>query len=115
LIAEEMYGGIKQVPELQWIMQSILLIMVSAISYFLKKTIDELKEQDKEIKDDINRLRRETQEEIDALRQDTEDFKQKAPFIYTLREDHIRWAAAVDHKLDKIYEVIHKAMPTGGK
>ncbi len=99
--------------EVQWVLQTVLLIMVSAIGYFLKKTMDELKESDREIRQEVDQLRRETREEIDALRQDTEDFKQKMPFIYTLREDSIRWQAAVDHKLDKIYEVIHQISERG--
>jgi Tfp pilus assembly protein PilN len=96
------------VLEVQWILQTVLLVMVSAIGYFLKRTMDELKQSDCEIRQEVDQLRRETREDIDALRADTEDFKQKMPFIYTLREDHIRWSAAVDHKLDKIYEVIHQ-------
>jgi cell shape-determining protein MreC len=119
--------------EWQWIMQSVMMIMIAIIGFFLKRTIDGLQNKDKEIieniaelrretiegfqnrdkgfKDDIARLRDETRTEINTIRQETEEFKQKLPYIFTLREDTIRWNATIEHKLDKIYELLHQIAP----
>lgn len=78
-----------------WIIQTLILLAIGAIAYFLKemkKTIDERLEK--------NECR------IEALEKEVNNLKSDLPFVYVLREDFIRTMANVERKLDDIYKLL---------
>ncbi|MCR4442949.1 MAG: hypothetical protein QHH10_12010 [Peptococcaceae bacterium] len=78
-----------------WIIQTLTLLAIGAIAYFLKdikKTIDE-------------RLAK-NEGRIEALEKEVSNLKSDLPFVYVLREDFIRAMANVEKKLDDIYKLL---------
>ncbi|MCC5911335.1 MAG: hypothetical protein JJT76_12940 [Clostridiaceae bacterium] len=80
-----------------WIVQTVTMLAIGAIAYFLKDLKTSILEK---INTNKNRIEK-VEEELNALKADL-------PFVYTLREDYIRTANNVDKKLDKIYDEITK-------
>lgn len=77
--------------EVTWIIQSITAMAIGVIGYFLKGTLTELKESNKQNAGDINEVKKELNE-----------LKSDLPFIYVLREDFIRSLNNVDTKMQNI-------------
>ncbi|PZM65889.1 hypothetical protein SK3146_02496 [Paenibacillus konkukensis] len=86
--------------DFNWAMQTITMLGIGVIGYFLKTSMSEIKGQIKENAQRVSTL----EKELDDLRSDL-------PFIYTTREDFIRTMNNVDKKLDKI----HDSMIGGGR
>lgn len=86
--------------DFNWAMQTITMLGIGVIGYFLKTSMTEIKGQIKENAQRVSTL----EKELDDLRSDL-------PFIYTTREDFIRTMNNVDKKLDKI----HDSMIGGGR
>ncbi|MEF2968344.1 hypothetical protein V3851_23785 [Paenibacillus sp. M1] len=80
-----------------WIIQTVTMLGIGAIGFFLKATLSEVKTQIKE-----------NAERVDALEEKLENLKSDLPFIYTTREDFIRTMNNVDTKLEKIHDVLLK-------
>ena len=69
---------------IMWAVQGLVATAMGIISYLWKRDKDRLER-------DIEQLKKEVKE---------------LPFVYTTREDFIRATAAIDRKLDKIYDCI---------
>ncbi|GAC41274.1 hypothetical protein [Paenibacillus popilliae] len=79
--------------DLNWALQTITMLGIGAIGYFLKTSMSEIKGQ---IKENAQR--------VSALEKELDDLRSDLPFIYTTREDFIRTMNNVDKKLDKIQD-----------
>ncbi len=86
--------------DLNWALQTITMLGIGVIGYFLKTSMSEIKTQ---IKENAQR--------VSALEKELDDLRSDLPFIYTTREDFIRTMNNVDKKLDKI----HDSMIGGGR
>ncbi|MNW34015.1 hypothetical protein D3C74_109820 [compost metagenome] len=79
--------------DLNWALQTITMLGVGVIGYFLKSSMSEIKGQ---IKENAQR--------VTVLEKELDDLRSDLPFIYTTREDFIRTLNNVDKKLDKIQD-----------
>ncbi len=86
--------------DINWAMQTITMLGIGVIGYFLKSSMSEIKGQ---IKENAQR--------VSSLEKELDDLRSDLPFIYTTREDFIRTMNNVDKKLDKI----HDSMIGGGR
>lgn len=78
-----------------WILQAAIMITLGIIAYFLK----DMKKQNED-------RHSKSEEKIEKIEKDFNDFKEKMPYNYVLREDFIRAVSAIDTKLDKIYDLV---------
>jgi hypothetical protein len=78
-----------------WLFQLATTIAVGAVAYFLK-----------ELKKSIDVRFEKNETEIAQVKRELNDLKSDLPFIYTTREDFIRFTNNIEKKLDKIYEFI---------
>jgi hypothetical protein len=95
--------------DLNWALQTITMLGIGAIGFFLKTTMTEIKTK---LKDNEARIQK-VEENLNNLKSDL-------PFIYTTREDHAAAMNAVDRKitgmdkkLDKMLEFM--SLERGGK
>lgn len=79
--------------DFNWALQTITMLGIGVIGYFLKTSMSEIKGQ---IKENAQR--------VSALEKELDDLRSDLPFIYTTREDFIRTMNNVDKKLDKIQD-----------
>lgn len=86
--------------DLNWALQTVTMLGIGVIGYFLKTSMTEIKGQ---IKENTQR--------VSSLEKELDDLRSDLPFIYTTREDFIRTMNNVDKKLDKI----HDSMIGGGR
>ncbi len=119
----------------EWIITTAVTLGIGVISYFLKRTMSlvdqhntelqavrekcaskaDLKEQTKEIKEDIRKIRedytpRKThQKDYDECRQDIKEIREN----YLTKEDFIREIANVNRKLDRMTEMMIEAAQKG--
>lgn len=89
-----------------WIIQTITMLGIGAIGFFLKSTLSEIKSQIKANTERVDQLEGKFDNRVDALEERFENLKADLPFIYTTREDFIRTMNNVDSKLDKIHDVM---------
>ncbi|MDR2005901.1 MAG: hypothetical protein LBP78_01470 [Acidaminococcales bacterium] len=73
--------------------QTLTLLLMGVIGYFLKK-----------LHERIDRDMAEQKSELAALRGEITSLKTSLPLNYVLREDYIRNTANLDHKLDRLLE-----------
>lgn len=71
-----------------WVIQTVIMVGIGAIGYFLKSTM------------------KETKGKIEALEEKFNDFKEEIPQKYVSKDDFIRAISSIDVKLDKIYDYI---------
>lgn len=114
----------------EWIVTTAITLGIGAITYFLKRTMslvdrhtnqiqeirqqtssrEDLKEQTKELKEDIRKIRedytpRDThQKDFDECRRDIKDIRAH----YLTRDDFIREMNKMDRKLDQMLELMLK-------
>lgn len=88
-------------------------LVVGALAFFMKKTLNSLEEADKKNAADIREEARKREEGLKELAADFNDLKSDLPLVYTLREDFIRSMNSVDHnisgldqKLDRVLNLI---------
>lgn len=96
--------------DLNWVMQTVTMIGIGAIGYFLKTTVSELKEQIKDNSKKVDEVEDKVGKKIGELEKELDDLKSDLPFIYVTREDFIRSLNNVDSKLDKIYDSMIKGV-----
>ena len=85
--------------ELTWVLQTITVLVISVIGFFVKCTLTELK-------DGINK----NAGDITKVKEDLNDLKSDLPFIYVLREDFIRSMNNVDTKMNNIDSKLDKLL-----
>ncbi|BFH11103.1 hypothetical protein J6TS7_21730 [Paenibacillus dendritiformis] len=81
--------------EWNWVIQTVTMLGIGAIGFFLKTTLSEIKQQ---IASSSRR--------VDGLERELKELKSDLPFIYVTREDYIRSLNNVDKKLDKIHDTM---------
>lgn len=89
---------------LQYVLPLVLTGIMGWLAYFIKKTIDEMKEKNKE-----------QDKKIEDVQKELSDLKADLPLIYVTREDYIRTMNNIDSKLDKMYDCLMKGGGQGGK
>lgn len=101
--------------DLNWLMQTAIMICIGIIGYFLKdlKKSFEQKISNIEFKIDVSEKRMAQENEkmekrIAELQKNFNDYKDYVSEKYTLKDDFIRAISSVDKKLDKIYDVVVK-------
>lgn len=90
--------------ELTWILQTITVIVIGVIGFFIKNTLTELK-------GGINK----NAGDIAKVKEDLNDLKSDLPFVYVLREDFIRSLNNVDAKMQKIDGKLDKLLQIKSK
>lgn len=119
----------------EWIITTAVMLGIGAISYFLKRTMSQvdrheteiqaarqenvskgdLKEQTKELKEDIRKIRedytpKETHEkDFDECRKDIKEIREN----YLTKDDFIREISKMDRKLDRMMEMMIEAAKKG--
>lgn len=84
--------GTAQIVALIGTVASVLCtVIVGALSFFIKKTLAGLEENDKK-----------NEQEIEKVRDNLNDLKADLPLIYVTREDYIRIMNRVENKLDQL-------------
>lgn len=78
-----------------WVIQTIIMVGIGVIGYFIKSTNGKL---DERMKDNENKL--------DALEEKFNNFKEEIPQKYVGKDDFIRAISSIGVKLDKIYDYI---------
>lgn len=80
----------------------VITVINGVIGYFLKQHMDRVSGLEKK---------------HEELRKDFEQFKQQQPYLFVLREDWIRYQAAIERKLEDIYKAVVRltvTAPQGG-
>lgn len=96
---------------------------LGALSFFIKTNFAEIKAGIKGNTDAVSELRKETDEKLLLAKRDLENqiekervrisaLKEDLPFVYTTREDFIRFANGVDTKLSSVDSKIDKILDT---
>lgn len=80
-----------------WLITGAIALLGSAVIFFLKRELNKLDSRQKEQDNRINDVEDKLNKTISEL-----------PFLYTLREDHIRSMASHDRKLDQIISLLMK-------
>lgn len=119
----------------EWIITTAITLGIGVISYFLKRTMslvdrhsaqlqqiredtasrDDLKEQTKELKEDIRKIREDYtprnthQKDFDECRKDIKEIRMN----YLTKEDFIREISKMDRKLDQMLEMQLKYFKEG--
>lgn len=89
---------------LMYVLQTVTMIVVGVVGYFLKDTMAELKNGIKKNADDVDKLRNEFAE-----------LKADLPFVYVLREDYIRSLNNVDRQMGDMNNKLDKLISSSGK
>lgn len=77
-------------------------VVVGALAYFFKKTLESLEKADQQNAKDVAALEEHTEKEIKDLQKQVIDLKSDLPLVYVTREDYIRVMNRVEDKLDQI-------------
>lgn len=85
-----------------WIAQTVIMLMVGALTYFMKRTLDKIETNVTNLAQKLEKIDEKHGKRYDDLEKQFNDLKADMPFIYTTREDFIRVMNGVDAKLDKI-------------
>lgn len=119
----------------EWIITTAITLGIGVITYFLKRTMSqsdrhgteiqemkreavgklELKEQTKELKDDIRKIREDYtprnthQKDFDECRMDIKEIREN----YLTKDDFIREITKMDRKLDRMMEMMIEASQKG--
>ena len=117
----------------EWVITTVITLGIGVVSYFLKRTMsqvdrhdteiregreqsaskEDLKEQTKELKDDIRKIRedytpRDTHQK-DECRKDIKEIREN----YLTKDDFIREISKMDRKLDRMMEMMIEAAKKG--
>ncbi|MDO4720461.1 MAG: hypothetical protein Q4A78_07340 [Peptostreptococcaceae bacterium] len=87
---------------MSWILQTITMLGIGIIGFFIKRTLDKLEKTSEHLGKKIDELNEKYDQEVDKLRREISDLKNDLPFLYVLREDFLRVMNNVEGKLDKI-------------
>ncbi len=104
-----------------WVFCLAITTGLGALAYFIKKEFADLNQNIRENAEALSDQRRETDEKLEQTRRDLEDkieaerkrisdLKEDLPFVYTTREDFIRFANGVDSKMGSIDSKIDKIL-----
>lgn len=80
---------------ISWIIQTVTMLAIGAVVYLLQ-----------DMKKSIDTKINENKDEIKAVKKELDDFKDKIPLQYVLRDDFIRAMTNVDKKLDEITRIL---------
>lgn len=89
---------------LMYVLQTVTMIVVGVVGYFLKDTMAELRNSIKKNADDVDKLKNEFNE-----------LKADLPFVYVLREDYIRTLNNVDRQMGDMNNKLDKIISASSK
>lgn len=92
--------------QMSWILQTITMLGIGIIAFFIKRTLDKLEKTSENLGKKIDAMKEKYDQEVDELRKEISDLKNDLPFLYVLREDFLRVMNNVEGKLDKITNYI---------
>ena len=112
----------------EWVITTVITLGIGVVSYFLKRTMsqvdrhdteiregreqsaskEDLKEQTKELKDDIRKIR-EDYTPRDTHQKDIKEIREN----YLTKDDFIREISKMDRKLDRMMEMMIEAAKKG--
>lgn len=87
---------------------AIPTIIIGIIGFFIKRTLTQFEQQMKEQKAHLEKQQADQKERVDELDKQLNEFIQKMPYQFTLRDDFIRAVAGFDSKLDKILDRLNQ-------
>lgn len=96
--------------ELSWILQTITTLAIGAIAFFLKGTMNDIKEGIKQNDLKVKELDVRLSKDIEDLKDELHDLKSDLPFVYVLREDFIRSLNNVDSKMNNMDNKLDKLL-----
>ena len=104
--------------ELSWVIQTIIMLALGLIGYFIKDLKKGIQE---EISDNKRRIE-ETNVRLDEFREEFKEYKvDQAREIsnqfrdYVSKSEFVRVTSNYEHKLDKIYDILMEMKTTGNK
>lgn len=77
-------------------------IVVGALAYFFKKTLDSLEKTDQKNAAAVRELEDKHDREMKDVQKQITDLKADLPLVYVTREDYIRVMTRVEDKLDQL-------------
>ncbi|WP_283606516.1 hypothetical protein [Faecalispora anaeroviscerum] len=104
--------------EVWWVITSLVTLALGVIGYFLKRTVSQTDENEKDIQvikqtyvtqDDFKEYKDQSRGDIKQITADINELKEKCLF----KEDFYRTQANTDAKLDRIYDMLYQ-MQKGG-
>ena len=85
-----------------WASQLIITLLIGAITFFLKRTLDKFEAGMKQQSTQLEQMDAKHTKEAADLRKELSDLKADLPLVYVLREEFLRVMNNVDAKLDKL-------------
>ena len=82
-------------PKVWWGITTGLGLLIALVSYLLKRSITQMERRDEEHDKAIKELDTKLNQTIKEM-----------PYLYPLREDHIRAMASIERRLDKITDLL---------
>lgn len=102
--------------ELTWVLQTLTVLVIGIVGFFLKATLTDLKEGIIKNDEKINSVEIILRNEVKSVRDELNDLRSDLPFVYVLREDYIRTLNNVDNKMNNIDTKLDKLLQfKGGK
>lgn len=110
-----------------WIVQTIIMVVIGIIGFFIKQSLDDMKKNNTKTNerldktndklDEVSKQFAQTIEEkmkcVDGLSKDLQDFKGKVADEYVKKTDYLHTNGEIMKKLDRIWDLLY-AMK-GGK
>lgn len=103
--------------DLNWIFETVIMVGIGAIAYFMKKQMEESQSADegilKKIEETQLRIEAERRESLsrdNELSKQITELKADMPFIYVVKEDWIRISNATDEKIKSIDGKVDKIL-----
>ena len=87
-----------------WVVTTAFTLLLGALSWFVKRTLDELRKENDTIRKEFSRQFDTQAARMDKLEAKLQDTIESMPYKYTLRDDFIRSMAGVENKLNKILD-----------
>ncbi|BFH15192.1 hypothetical protein M5X00_24425 [Paenibacillus alvei] len=92
--------------EWTWVIQTVIMLGIGAIGFFLKTTLSEVKQHIASSAKRVDELEDKMDTKVAGLEREVKELKSDLPFIYVTREDYIRTMNNVDKKLDRIHDTM---------
>lgn len=89
-----------------WVVTTVFTLLLGALSWFVKRTLDELRKENETIRKEFARQFDTHAARMDKLEAKLQETIETMPYKYTLREDFIRAVSGLERKIDKILDCL---------
>ncbi len=92
------------------ILQFVTVAMMGVITFFAKRELKRLDNEDEKNEKNIKEAKKEMEEKYNKLKDEIEDFKSDIPYLFTLKEDFNRAIEVVRDSIDDIGKKVDKLL-----